>query len=233
MSTYMLVHGAWHGAWCWEQVVPLLQAGGHTVITPDLPGHGQDKTPIKQITLQSYIDCIGKLLKPDEPIILVGHSMAGIIISQVAELFPDSIKCLVYLAAFLPKNGESMFQIANKQPITRFVKMMKPLPEENAFQFPFSAMKDFAYHQSSLALVEKLQPRFCVEPLLPLTTAVQLSARFGKISRIYIECLEDKAVLLQTQRNMQYDCQRYSLNSDHSPFYSNSQALVTLLEKLV
>ena len=51
MSTYVLVHGAWHGSWCWEKVVPLLEQAGHQVEALDLPGHGQDKTPIREITL--------------------------------------------------------------------------------------------------------------------------------------------------------------------------------------
>ena len=62
MSTYILIHGSWHGAWCWDKVVPLLKAKGHTVFTPDLPGHGQDKTPIPAITLQSYSERIGDIL---------------------------------------------------------------------------------------------------------------------------------------------------------------------------
>lgn len=54
MSTYVLVHGAWHGAWCWKYVTPLLENEGHKVVAPDLPGHGEDKTPIADITLEAY-----------------------------------------------------------------------------------------------------------------------------------------------------------------------------------
>ena len=54
MSTYVLVHGSWHGGWCWDKVVPLLEAKGHKAIALDLPGHGADKTPISEITVDSY-----------------------------------------------------------------------------------------------------------------------------------------------------------------------------------
>ena len=56
MSIYVLVHGAWHGAWCWNKVVPLLKKEGHATVTLDLPGHGEDNTPIQEVTLQAYAD---------------------------------------------------------------------------------------------------------------------------------------------------------------------------------
>ncbi len=107
MSTYVLVHGAWHGGWYWHKVVPLLEKEGHKVEAPDLPGHGKDKTPISEITLEAYAQSICKVLDAQsEPVILVGHSMGGIVITQVAEYRPERIKMLVYLTAFLQPSGE-------------------------------------------------------------------------------------------------------------------------------
>lgn len=86
MSTYLLVHGAWHGGWCWRKVVPLLEAQGHKVLAPTLPGHGEDKTPAAAVTLRSYADTICRLAGAQtKPVILVGHSMGGIVITQAAE----------------------------------------------------------------------------------------------------------------------------------------------------
>ncbi len=62
MSTYILIHGSWHGAWCWHKVIPLLEASGHKVIAPDLPAHGHDRTPIADISLNSYVECIDDIL---------------------------------------------------------------------------------------------------------------------------------------------------------------------------
>ena len=233
MASYLLIHGSWHGAWCWEKVIPLLEHACHCVYAPDLPGHGKDKTPLKAITLDSYVECVSRLLTDmQEPVILVGHSMAGIIISQVAELFPEKIKCLVYVTAFLPKDGESMFKVASQQAPTRFVKMMKAIPEDNAFHFSLNGVKDFAYHLSDEVLVEKLKPLMCVEPFLPSDTPVKLSTEnYGRVPRVYIECLQDRAILIQTQRNMRKDipCRVFTLDCDHSPFYSNPIALVKIL----
>jgi len=106
MSTYVLVHGAWHGGWCWHKVVPLLEKEGHKVEAPDLPGHGIDKTPISEITFEAYAQSICRVLDvQSEPVILVGHSMGGHVITQAAEYRPERIKTLVYLTAFLGRGG--------------------------------------------------------------------------------------------------------------------------------
>src|SRR5437868_467724 len=112
MSTYVLVHGAFHGSWCWEKIVPLLKQVGHQVEILDLPGHGQDKTPLREITLATYTKRVCETLEAQvEPVILVGHSMSGIVITQVAEERPEKIQTLVFLTARLLQNGQSVFQI--------------------------------------------------------------------------------------------------------------------------
>ena len=86
MSTYVLIHGSWHGAWCWYKVVPRLEQAGHTALAIDLPGHGRDWTPPQDVSMQTYVDSVcGVLDTLPEPAILVGHSRGGIVISQVAE----------------------------------------------------------------------------------------------------------------------------------------------------
>ena len=118
METFVLIHGAHHGSWCWKMVTPLLEKAGYNVIAPDLPGHGENKKKaIEEITLNDYLDCIFEVLdRQPEPVILVGHSMGGLVISQVAEYRPNKIKKLVYLCAVLLKNGESLFKEESPPP---------------------------------------------------------------------------------------------------------------------
>ncbi len=112
MTTFALIHGAAHGGWCWDKVVPLLQAEGHSVEAPDLPGHGKDKTPISQVTLQAYTDRVCQVLDAQpEPVVLVGHSMGGVVIAQATESRPDKIRTLVYLTAVLAPSGVSSLQL--------------------------------------------------------------------------------------------------------------------------
>lgn len=79
MAVYVLVHGAWHGSWCWDKVVSGLEAAGHTAHALDLPGHGGDATPLGEISLDSYVEHVGAILTAlPEPAILVGHSLGGL-----------------------------------------------------------------------------------------------------------------------------------------------------------
>jgi pimeloyl-ACP methyl ester carboxylesterase len=232
MAVYILVHGSWHGAWCFEKIIPLLEAKGHRVLAPDLPGHGNNQTPIKEITLKSYVDCvIEQIDQVTEQVILVGHSMAGVVISQVAECYARRIQKLIYLTAFIPQNGQSMFDVAAIQPPTRFVKFMRQDIENNAFHFDLKALKGFAYHQCDDALLETIKPRLCVEPLAPSNTPVKLGENFAKVPRVYIECEEDQAILIATQRKIleSIPCQTHTLKSDHSPFYSQPEKLAEIL----
>ena len=100
MTTFVLVHGSWHGSWCWCRVVPELEALGHRVLALDLPGHGDDATPVARITLAAYAECVAAVVRgAAEPVVLVGHSFGGIVISQAAELIPERISRLVILNA--------------------------------------------------------------------------------------------------------------------------------------
>ena len=85
MSHFVLVHGAWHGAWCWSRVVPLLEELGHSADAIDLPGHGDDPTPRASVGIGDYVRATGEALaKGPLPAVLVGHSMGGLLISSAA-----------------------------------------------------------------------------------------------------------------------------------------------------
>ncbi|SRR6266568_2150557 len=115
MSTYVLIHGDWHGGWCWKKVVPLLRQVGHTVFAPDLPGHGDDKMPLSAITPESIMQYIYNILDTQkEPIILIGHSSGGMLITEAARQRPERIKTLVYLSAFLLPPGVTPHAIAQE-----------------------------------------------------------------------------------------------------------------------
>lgn len=108
MATFVLIHGAFHGAWCWERVTPLLQDKGHRVFAPDMPGRGDDDADLRTVTLDDYMTRIGVVLSQvEEPAIMVGHSLGGISITQAGEIYTSQIAKLVYLTAFILANGES------------------------------------------------------------------------------------------------------------------------------
>ena len=110
-SVYVLVHGAWHGGWCWKKVKVLLEDRGHTVYTPTLTGLGERShllTP--QVDLSTHIEDIVSMIEYEDlyHVILVGHSYAGMVISGVAGRVANRISQLVYLDAFLPEDKKSI-----------------------------------------------------------------------------------------------------------------------------
>ena len=112
MARFVLVHGAFCGGWCWEPVVELLEQRGHVVSAPDLPGSGADPTPVRDVTLAAYAVRVADVLaEREQPAILVAHSMAGMAITQAAANHPERIARLVYLAAFLPRDGQSLLDL--------------------------------------------------------------------------------------------------------------------------
>ena len=115
MARFVLVHGAFGGAWCWEPVIGPLEAAGHTVEAIDLPGGGEDETPVADVTLESCAERVsldGSRAGPSLPC-SSAHSMGGVVITQAAGSWPDRVASLVFVCAFMPANGQSLLDLAS------------------------------------------------------------------------------------------------------------------------
>jgi len=236
MSTYLLIHGAWHGGWCWRSVAPLLEARGHRVLAPDLPGHGDDRTPGAAVTLQSYTDRICQIAGGQtEPVILAGHSMGGVVITQAAENCPQYIGALVYLCAFLPRNGDSAITWASQDRESMVNTSVDPRAD-GTIGFKAEHTRETFYGNCADEDVEFAQSRLVAEPMAPSGTPVETTAeRWGRIPRYYIECQRDRAVTLWLQREMQKHSpcrQTFSIDTDHSPFFSAPVELADILSRI-
>ncbi len=237
MSTFLFVHGAWHGAWCWHKLVPRLEKLGHVVIAPDLPAMGRDRTPVNRVSLATWREYVCGIVDsvPGE-IVLVGHSRGGIVLSEVAEHRPDRVRTLVYLCAFLLRDGECLFDLAGSDE-SSLVPPNMVMSEDKSFSTMRSeALRDAFYGECSdedVALA-----RLCVqpEPSVPLATPVKITGdNFGRVPRVYVECLRDRAIPIALQRRMHSasPCQRVlALDTDHSPFFSRPDELAALLTAL-
>jgi pimeloyl-ACP methyl ester carboxylesterase len=112
MTTFVLIHGAWHGGWCYKRVARLLRQAGHEVYTPTLTGLGERAHLMsRSIDLSTHIQDIVGVIRCEElsDVVLCGHSYGGMVIAGVAEQIADTICSLVYLDAFVPENGKSLF----------------------------------------------------------------------------------------------------------------------------
>lgn len=113
MATFVLVHGAWHGSWCWKRVRRALQAQGHDVFAPTLTGVAERSHLLsRQVNLETHILDVENLMRWEElsDVVLCGHSYGGCVISGVADRVPDRIRALVYLDAFVLEAGENLAQ---------------------------------------------------------------------------------------------------------------------------
>ena len=111
MSVYVLVHGAWHGSWCWKRVRKALQARGHDVFTPTLTGVGErSHLLLPQVNLETHIADVMNMIRWEElsDVVLCGHSYGGCVVSGVADRIPERIGALVYLDAFVLEDGQSL-----------------------------------------------------------------------------------------------------------------------------
>ncbi len=110
--TYVLVHGAWHGGWCWDRVAPTLRSAGHRVFTPTQTGLGERAHLLtRDVGLETFLQDIIAVIEMEEltDVILVGHSFGGTVITGVADRIPERISQLVYLDAVIPQSGKNTF----------------------------------------------------------------------------------------------------------------------------
>lgn len=231
---FILVHGAWHAKWCWKYVEPLLIEAGHGVISVDLPGHGNHHDSFASISLATYVDHVTHLIQlQHQPVTLVGHSLAGIVISQVAENIPHKIQELIYVAAFIPEHGKSLMDEAEKNKLPGIGAEFIFDEENHAIDLKRSERINELFYHLCKAEDQKLAfSRLQKEPARPFRDPIQLTAeKFGKVQKKYIECKEDKSLHHKDQKRMhsKHGCHVIQIKADHSPFLSAPYALAKAL----
>ncbi|HWV88165.1 MAG TPA: alpha/beta fold hydrolase [Capillimicrobium sp.] len=240
MARMVLVHGAFGGAWCWEPVVGGLEAAGHTVETFDLPGSGDDPTPVEQVTLDAYADRIGEVLaQRDEPAVLVGHSMGGVAITQAAGRHHDRIAKLVYVAAFLPRDGQSLIELtqtpegSNDQIQANLVVSGEPPVAE----MPPAATRVAIYNRCSDDVAAVLAERRGPQAVAPFGTPVSLPDpdAVSALPRAYVIATADNSIPPALQRRMVREhglTEVVEIEADHSPMHSATDELIATLDRM-
>jgi len=239
LNRIVLVHGAMHGAWCWEELTPLLQARGFKVDALDLPGLGDDPTPPGQVTFQSYVDRVVETVNADPSrTILLGHSMGGAPISQAAENVPHRVGRLIYLAAHLPEDGESlsaMKDITSRYDEPSASNGMRPCDMDGAHGFAAELAFDTFYNLCDPETARRARQRLRPQAEAPLFEPLRLSeTRWGAIPKSYIVCMQDHALPPSVQHFMcerNPDVRKRVMDSDHSPFFSDPNGLADIIQE--
>lgn len=229
MAHFLLIHGSCHGAWCWRDVLPILN-NRHDARAIDLPGHGADPTPPADVTLDRYAEAI--LAAVTEPAILVGHSMAGFPISLAAERAPERFRALVYVCAYVPVSGQSLAQMRKGGPRQPLAPAIRVAPDKVSFGFDPLMIKDKFYHDCPPGTVDFARHHLCPEPVAPQETPLVLTDRYARVPRHYIRCTEDHAIPPEFQQTMAADFPPghvTTLPTSHSPFFAAPEALANRL----
>src|SRR3954465_8151829 len=236
MARFLLVHGAFHGAWCWEPFVAELEARGHAAATPDLPGAGDDATPVAEVTLDAYARRICDALAAEsDPVVLVGHSMGGMAIAQAAARCPEKIARLVYVAAFLPADGPSLADITKLPEGAGDMVQANMVVEGEppVATMPAAAAREAFYGLCPPAHAAWATERLRPQPLAPFVTPAQLGGGARTPPRAYVIATQDRAIPTALQRRLvadNPDVEAVELEADHSPSVSGPAGLAEALE---
>ncbi|MET3803147.1 pimeloyl-ACP methyl ester carboxylesterase [Nakamurella sp. UYEF19] len=229
MSVFVLVHGAWHGGWCWDRVSPLLRAAGHDVHSPTLTGLSERAHLLSPaVGLDTHVEDVIRLIDvlQLEHVVLVGHSYAGQIVSAVADRRPDIIDRRVYLDAFVGSDGESARDL---------------LPETVAHHWATSAAEDgFGWlvpvrRLSVLGVTEQsdidwLTPRLTPHPWKTYTDTLHLTGAGRHIPAAFVECVSwMRAFRGQADRAREQGWPVHELPTGHEAMVTDPGALAEVL----
>jgi len=231
MATFALVHGGWHGSWCWESLTPLIEQRGHDVVTMDLPCDDGSAT------LETYADvACDALMGRNDDVLLVGHSFGGHTIPLVAERRP--VRHLIYLCSVVPKIGSSLMDQVTDDPDMSNSGYFQALsePDEQSRQvwvdLELARKHLFADCDESTAdaAIERLRP----QALYPMTLRHPLT-EMPSVSCTYIVCTDDQMVNYEWSKRVARDrlgADLIELPGSHSPFLSRPHALADVLTRI-
>jgi pimeloyl-ACP methyl ester carboxylesterase len=236
---FVLVHGAAHGAWCWEEVAARLLAKGHRVVTLDLPGHARRAAEVGRASVGAYARAVADAMALNGVSrgIVVGHSLAGIVIPKVAELVPSRVAHLVFLAAIVVPHGRSAMDAHFPPPSRPVLRGLAAGRGAGSLLFPAETARERwmgdlpAGHPAVGRALAAITP----QALHPLLEPVDLRGFYAMtVPRTYIRCLRDAAV--PPARALEYAARlgvtAIDLDTAHDPMLSAPDELARILDRI-
>lgn len=227
MSNFVLVHGGMIGGNCWENVRKILEHKQHTVLAPTLTGLGERKhLSSPDIDLETHIqDIVNAIIYEElDDVVLIGHSYGGMVITGVADRIPSTIKKLIYVAAVLPKDGESMFDAVGHE-ISAFLS--KCAQEGNGWEVPVGTPQSYGILAPEMIrwFVKMSTPH----PLKSFQQKLHLrKTSFQDIEKVYVKCSQDQALDAMVSRAKEMQIPSCEINSGHFPMLTIPEALADL-----
>jgi pimeloyl-ACP methyl ester carboxylesterase len=235
-KSFVLVHGAWNGAWVWEEVETRLKAKGASVRSVTLPAHADDETLPTQVSLAAYVDRVLSVMDAGTPVTLLGHSFGGVVISLTAERRPEAVERLIYVGAFLPADGETALELAMSDTESDLGAALEFDMERGVVGIQREAFPPLFCADCSEAHLSVLGEKYSDEPLAPLVEPIELSeTAFGATPKYYLFTAEDRVLSPSFQQRVagRVDLAgSATLNTSHSPFFSAPDRLVASVSEL-
>jgi pimeloyl-ACP methyl ester carboxylesterase len=232
-ATVVLVHGAWHGAWCYAPLQAELDRRGVPSLAIDLPGHGASPLPLSD--LHGDGQCVADALaRIDSPVVLVGHSYGGAVIGEAATRHGSNVRHLVYLAAFALDEGEAVLPLAGSLPRVDnpLASAIRPSADGATSTVEPSLARHCFYELCPPGTTEAAVPRLSPQPVATFTQPVT-GAPWRSIPSTYVACRRDNAVPFAHQEVMATRCTSTVIfDTDHSPFASMPAETADLLASL-
>jgi len=201
---YVLVHGAFSDATIWNEVAKILESDGSVVVAPTLPGHGADRANAGSATLATYVETVTSAIGASpEPVVLVGHSLAGMSVAAATEQVPERIAAAVYVCAFLPEAGMTANDYAQADTASVFTKNFTPHPDDGIGTVTSEGLREAIFNASPESVAGPASANPSPEPLQPFGTPVEMTeARSGSVPRFYVHTTKDRAVTPGAQHKM-------------------------------
>lgn len=235
--TYVLVHGAWADESAWGFVRNQLAVNANVLVV-NLPAHGVELTPANQVTLNDYVKTVTDAINAQPgKVTLVGHSMAGIVVSQVAENNPSKIEKLVYVSAYLPQNGEDLLSLSGQDKQSKVGGALEFNSDYSAATIKKEMIAPAVCADCPDFMKEVLVKYHRAEPAKPLGEKVTLTkAKFGSVPKYYIHTSEDKAVGYDLQKMMVKNNgtikKTFVMNTSHLPFVVKPQEFIAIITSI-
>lgn len=233
-KTYVLVHGAFQGAYAWQLVKPELEKSGHKVIAIELPAHGEDKTPPAQATLKSYIEKVVNVINAEkEDVILVGHSMGGMVITGAAEQIPDRITKLVYIAAFVPASGQTLLELSSTDSTSLLGASLIPSADGLTLDVKPDRIVPIFAQDANAEISKLLIDKRRAEPSIIFPEKITVTAaNWGRVDKFYVFTKRDNTVGPNLQKRMVSAAKiskTTTIDTDHSPFLTKPSLITEIL----
>jgi pimeloyl-ACP methyl ester carboxylesterase len=234
-NTFLLLHGSWHGAWCWFKVAPRLREHG-AVVVPNLPGRGRDPALPQFVTLDRMVRSVALHLDASAPTTIVAHSRYGIVATALAEAYPDAVRRIIYVASYMLPSGHRVSD-AFASDEGSFIRPHVEVSRLGAWdRLAPEAYVEGLYADCAADDIALAASLLCKEPSLPALARVKTTpARFGRVPTAYIRLTQDRAVSLRLQDQL-IDASRpgrvESIEASHSAYFSRPDELVRVIKLL-